>query len=80
MKAPRPIYVEWDDHAHHQGMFEYVQVQALQLVLQQSLGWLVDEDDETLAIAQTIDDLGFYADVLLIDKRTLRRRRYLAAP
>lgn len=76
-KRPRAVYVEWDDHVLHPGTHDTAQLDALLLAFQQTVGWLVREDDEVLGIAQSIDDQGDFQDVLLVDKRMLRRRRFL---
>lgn len=73
----RPVYVAWDDHVLHPGTFDPAQVSALKLSVCETVGWLVDEDDEALCIAQTIGDGTEATDVLVVSKAMLRRRKFL---
>lgn len=62
--------VTWDDHA---GPFETIA--GARLVSRVTLGYVVDEDDTTLLIAGTWDELTGYADINALGKGMITKRR-----
>ncbi len=73
-KYNRIVVVEWDDHAFQQGE---VILDELELSVQRTVGWFLEEDEKTIKIAQSIQDDTRPCEVIVIDKRMMRRKRFL---
>jgi hypothetical protein len=71
MKSGTVIVVEWDDHCVYQGDFD----PKMRTVVQTSVGFLVDKSKTSIRIAQSRRDDKTFAEVLVIDRRMLRKVR-----
>jgi hypothetical protein len=53
-----PVIVEWRDHWHMSSQMDLEELRKQKALTYHTVGWLVDEDDEYVYVASTIDPPG----------------------
>lgn len=71
------LHVEWKDHAVNKGSWASIDEIKVLPVIVCSVGYLVDEDKEAIAIAQSVSNGGNVSDTLTILKSCIVEKKEL---